>query len=94
MTSCSGAQSSISHATRRLAVLQGVELVHNMSAGVVMNGLNLVLRNLQREQSGSYTCTAANNEGRVTSNAVLLSVRRECLGEVVVEGERDNEGWG
>ncbi|XP_063875672.1 uncharacterized protein LOC135108508 [Scylla paramamosain] len=52
-----------------------MELVHNMSAGVVMNGLNLVLRNLQREQSGSYTCTAANNEGRVTSNAVLLSVR-------------------
>ena len=68
-----------------LLVLQGVELVHNMTAGIVMNGLNLVLRNLRREQSGSYTCTAANNEGRVTSNAVLLSVRCESLREVHAE---------
>lgn len=60
-----------------------------MSAGVVMNGLNLVLRNLQREQSGSYTCTAANNEGRVTSNAVLLSVRREYLKTRFVLGLSD-----
>ncbi|XP_069186105.1 uncharacterized protein [Procambarus clarkii] len=61
----------------------GVELVHNMSAGVVMNGLDLVIRNLQRRHSGSYTCTAANTEARTTSNAVHLTVRHApvCAGD-------------
>lgn len=58
-------------------VLQGVELQHNMSAGVMMNGKDLAIRGLRRADSGSYTCTAANIEGRTTSNAVRLAVRRE-----------------
>ncbi|KAK3874187.1 hypothetical protein Pcinc_020858 [Petrolisthes cinctipes] len=53
----------------------GVELQHNMSAGVMMNGKDLAIRGLRRADSGSYTCTAANVEGRTTSNAVRLAVR-------------------
>ncbi|KAK4293268.1 hypothetical protein Pmani_034016, partial [Petrolisthes manimaculis] len=52
-----------------------VELQHNMSAGVMMNGKDLAIRGLRRADSGSYTCTAANIEGRTTSNAVRLAVR-------------------
>nr|XP_053630825.1 uncharacterized protein LOC128687391 [Cherax quadricarinatus] len=61
----------------------GVLVGHNVTSGVVVSGLSLVLRHLRREHSGSYTCGAANPEGYNTSNAVTLSVRHTpvCAGE-------------
>ncbi|XP_042859651.1 carcinoembryonic antigen-related cell adhesion molecule 16-like [Penaeus japonicus] len=57
----------------------GKVVEHNVSAGVVVSGLSLVIRHLRREHSGSYTCAATNTEGVTTSNPVSLTVRRECL---------------
>ncbi|KAG7168342.1 Cell adhesion molecule 2-like 1 [Homarus americanus] len=60
----------------------GAEVVHNVSAGVVVSGLSLVIRRLRRQHSGSYTCAATNMEGRNSSNAVHLTVRHSpvCAG--------------
>lgn len=57
---------------------QGAEVVQDVAAGVVVSGLILAVRHLQRENSGHYTCAAANQEGHNTSNAVQLVVKREC----------------
>lgn len=62
-----------------ISALQGKVVEHNVSAGVVVSGLSLVIRHLRREHSGSYTCAATNTEGVTTSNPVSLTVRRECL---------------
>ncbi|XP_069172179.1 uncharacterized protein [Procambarus clarkii] len=64
----------------------GAEVVHKVSEGVVVSGLSLVLRRLRRRHSGSYTCAAANMQGRNTSNAVHLTVRSDspvCAGGVL-----------
>ncbi|ROT62880.1 putative neural cell adhesion molecule 1 [Penaeus vannamei] len=60
----------------------GKVVEHNMSAGVVVSGLSLVIRHLRREHSGSYTCAATNTEGVTTSNPVSLTVRHApvCAG--------------
>ncbi|KAK4293272.1 hypothetical protein Pmani_034020 [Petrolisthes manimaculis] len=58
----------------------GEEVVHNVTGDVVVSGLSLILRRLGRSNSGSYTCGATNLEGHNTSNAVVLSVRRELCG--------------
>lgn len=56
---------------------QGAEVVNDVSAGVVVSGLSLIVRELRREHSGHYTCAATNQEGHNTSNAVHLIVQRE-----------------
>lgn len=56
-----------------------MEVVHNVSAGVVVSGQSLLVRHLRRHHSGSYTCAATNLEGRNVSNALHLSVRCESL---------------
>ncbi|KAK7082874.1 hypothetical protein SK128_007175 [Halocaridina rubra] len=53
------------------------ELLHDPRSGQVISGLSLVLRGLKRSHSGSYTCAASNLQGRTTSNAVLLTVKRK-----------------
>ncbi|XP_068213785.1 uncharacterized protein [Palaemon carinicauda] len=57
---------------------------HNVSAGVVVSGLSLVMRNLQPFHSGSYTCGSANQEGYSKSNPVVLTVRHApvCVSDV------------
>ncbi|XP_064108652.1 hemicentin-1-like isoform X1 [Macrobrachium nipponense] len=60
----------------------GKELSHNVSAGIVMSGSNLVLPRLTRRKSGSYRCAAANLQGNSTSSSVSLTVRHApvCAG--------------
>ncbi|XP_064091402.1 uncharacterized protein LOC135205060 [Macrobrachium nipponense] len=57
---------------------------HNVTAGVVVSGLSLVMRKLQPFHSGSYTCGSANQEGYAKSNPVVLTVRHApvCTGDV------------
>ncbi|XP_069987707.1 cell adhesion molecule 1 [Penaeus vannamei] len=54
----------------------GKPMEHNMSAGVIMSGLSLIIRDVGRQHGGSYTCEAANMEARTISNAVFLTVKR------------------
>ncbi|KAK3932826.1 Nephrin [Frankliniella fusca] len=52
----------------------GAEISHNQSAGVILSDRSLVLRGITRAAAGSYTCLAANSQGKSGSNAVQLSV--------------------
>ncbi|XP_066989667.1 uncharacterized protein [Macrobrachium rosenbergii] len=56
----------------------------NVTAGVVVSGLSLVMRKLKPFHSGSYTCGSANQEGYAKSNPLLLTVRHApiCMGDV------------
>lgn len=54
---------------------QGVELHHNVTAGVILSDQSLVLQSVTKSLAGDYTCLAANTEGRGTSNPVTLRVR-------------------
>ena len=56
---------------------QGSEVSHNQSAGVILSDRSLVLRRITRAAAGSYTCLAANSQGKSGSNAVQLSVQCE-----------------
>ncbi|XP_071537803.1 nephrin-like [Panulirus ornatus] len=60
----------------------GLLVAPNVSSGVVVSGLSLVLRHLRRQHSGSYTCGASNLEGYNTSNVVTLSVRHVRVTDV------------
>ncbi|XP_070493801.1 neural cell adhesion molecule 2 [Chironomus tepperi] len=53
----------------------GVELHHNVTAGVILSDQSLVLQSVTKSLAGDYTCLAANTEGRGTSNPVTLRVR-------------------
>lgn len=73
----------------------GAEISHNQSAGVILSDRSLVLRGITRAAAGSYTCLAANSQGKSGSNVVQLSVmyaprckedRDQLLG--AVKGER------
>lgn len=57
--------------------MQGVELHHNVTAGVILSDQSLVLQSVTKSLAGDYTCLAANTEGRGTSNPVTLRVRCE-----------------
>ncbi|KAE8750741.1 hypothetical protein FOCC_FOCC002451, partial [Frankliniella occidentalis] len=55
----------------------GAEISHNQSAGVILSDRSLVLRGITRAAAGSYTCLAANSQGKSGSNVVQLSVMCE-----------------
>lgn len=59
------------------AKLQGNMLYSNISAGVIISNQTLVLQNLNRRKSGSYTCVGSNEEGEGASNAIQLDVKCE-----------------
>lgn len=50
---------------------------HNAEEGVVVSGLSLAVRGVQRHHTGSYTCAATNTQGTNTSNPVHLLVQCE-----------------
>lgn len=56
-------------------ILQGVEIHHNVAAGVILSDQSLVLQSVTRATAGEFTCVAANAEGRGTSNPVILTVK-------------------
>ncbi|XP_042879207.1 uncharacterized protein LOC122257779 [Penaeus japonicus] len=53
----------------------GAALEHDASAGVLVSGLSLAMREVQRQRSGSYTCRVANSEAATSSNTVHLTVK-------------------
>ena len=55
---------------------QGVLLSHNISAGVILSNVSLVLRAVTNARAGLYTCTAINSRGESTSEP--LSLRIQC----------------
>lgn len=55
--------------------LQGKPLYNNVLAGIIVANQSLVLQNVTRARSGSYTCIGINNEGDGESNTVLLDIK-------------------
>lgn len=54
--------------------VQGKELHHNISAGIILSDVSLVLQSVSKDTAGDYTCLAANIEGKGVSNPVTLKV--------------------
>ena len=54
---------------------QGIELRHNTSEGIILTNQSLVLQRISRRRSGSYTCQAANEVGRGSSQNIFLNVK-------------------
>ncbi|XP_074104616.1 sidestep III isoform X1 [Cotesia typhae] len=53
----------------------GIILMQNATAGIVMSSQNLVLQKIKRENGGNYTCLASNGRGETTSTVVPLRVQ-------------------
>ncbi|KAG7161817.1 Neural cell adhesion molecule 1-like 1, partial [Homarus americanus] len=53
----------------------GIELQHDITAGVIQSNQSLVLQKVGPYSSGLYTCRAVNIEGSDTSNALHLNVK-------------------
>lgn len=51
--------------------------MHNVSAGVVLSNVSLVLRSVTHARAGSYACSAANTRGETTSHPPL-QLRVQC----------------
>lgn len=49
----------------------GATLVHNVSAGVVLSNVSLVLRSVTHSRAGLYACSAANSRGESVSQPPL-----------------------
>ncbi|XP_071528019.1 nephrin-like [Panulirus ornatus] len=54
---------------------EGEELVHNVSAGVLVTEASLALQHVGRQRSGRYQCVASNVEGDSESNSVDISIK-------------------
>ncbi|XP_046737249.1 protein turtle homolog A isoform X1 [Diprion similis] len=53
----------------------GLMLLQNFSAGVIMSTKSLVLQSIGRDNAGNYTCVATNERGETTSPSVLLRIQ-------------------
>ena len=59
--------------------LQGKFLLENVSEGIIMGNQTLVIQNVDRKESGLYTCIASNAVGDGESNAISLDVKCEAM---------------
>ncbi|XP_066969200.1 neural cell adhesion molecule 2-like isoform X2 [Macrobrachium rosenbergii] len=62
-------------AFRKQWFLNGEELHHNSTAGVIQSNQSLVLQKVTRVSSGMYSCRATNSNGAANSNALHLNVK-------------------
>ncbi|XP_047737333.1 uncharacterized protein LOC108677033 [Hyalella azteca] len=53
----------------------GVELHHNVSAGIILSNQSLVLQKVSRSSSGAYVCSATNARGDGVSEPLELNVK-------------------
>lgn len=56
-------------------MLQGAELRQNVREGVIMGNRSLVLQSLDTDNTGLYSCQAANTVGKGMSNVVNLDIK-------------------
>lgn len=68
--------------------MQGGEIFHNVTAGVILSDHSLVLQSVTRSTAGDFTCMAANSEGKGASNPVALVVRCKCTLQLLHEEHR------
>lgn len=54
---------------------QGIKLVHNTSANVIITNQSLVLQNVGRSMAGNISCHASNVEGQAESQSIFLDVK-------------------
>jgi len=54
---------------------QGIKLVHNTSANVIITNQSLVLQNVGRSMAGNISCHASNVEGQAESQTIFLDVK-------------------
>ena len=59
--------------------MQGKFLLENVSEGIIMGNQTLVIQNVDRKESGLYTCIASNAVGDGESNAISLDVKCEAM---------------
>ena len=57
--------------------MQGKQLNHNISGGVIVANQSLVLQGVSRASAGNYTCVGFNQEGEGESNSFFLDVMCE-----------------
>ena len=55
--------------------MKGLEVVQDLSRGVLISGSSLVLQEVSREQAGDYTCFASNLEGDTVSDILNVQIR-------------------
>ena len=46
----------------------------DVSGGVILSNMTLVIQSVARGNGGEYTCTAANSEGQVQSSGLALNI--------------------
>uniref|UniRef100_A0A8D8TAK1 Protein turtle homolog A n=1 Tax=Cacopsylla melanoneura TaxID=428564 RepID=A0A8D8TAK1_9HEMI len=62
--------------TRKLTwTRNGVQLVHNTTARIILSNQSLVLQKVSRQSAGTYKCSAVNSKGEATSNQLKLRVK-------------------
>uniref|UniRef100_T1J3R4 Ig-like domain-containing protein n=1 Tax=Strigamia maritima TaxID=126957 RepID=T1J3R4_STRMM len=69
-------------------------LATDLSAGIIVSKLSLVIRSVKRDNVGPYTCLAINKEGGGESNPLYLQIRRSPFcktGQKLVYGVARNE---
>ena len=60
-------------------MVQGAELRQNVREGVIMGNRSLVLQSLSTDNTGLYSCEAANSVGKGMSNVVNLGIKCKWL---------------
>ncbi|CAL4079386.1 unnamed protein product, partial [Meganyctiphanes norvegica] len=51
------------------------ELFHNISKGIILSNMSLVLQKVTHNTGGSYRCSAYNSQGRGASDAIYLNIK-------------------